>query len=305
MKVAITGPTGSVGSDLIRCALARGDEIIAIVRPGSERLDNLPKSEHLIVLECDISNYSSLRNKAHCDVFYHLAWAKTFGTDRDDVHTQVDNIQYCIDAVDLAESWGASIFVGTGSQAEYGCTQVPLNESIPVNPTSGYGIAKFAAGKLCKLYCTQKKIRFNWARILSVYGRCDADHTLIRYLINTLLREEIPDLTDCEQIWDYVYSEDCAKALLAIGDKGVDGRTYCIGSGNPKPLKKYVEILRDAINPNLNLNFGAKPYYPHQAMFLCADISDLTADTGFVPEYPFEKGIRKMINGICNERGTK
>ncbi len=56
-----------------------------------------------------------------------------------------------------------------------------------------------------------------------------------------------------------------------------------------------METLRDAIDPALELRFGVKEYYPHQAMMLCADISELTADTGFVPEYTFEKGIAKVV----------
>ena len=45
----------------------------------------------------------------------------------------------------------------------------------------------------------------------------------------------------------------------------------------------------------IEIRFGAKPYYPHQPMYLVADIGELTADTGFVPEIPFADGIRKIL----------
>ena len=295
MRIAVTGPTGAIGSEMVRLALADGDEVIAIVRPGSNRSDNLPKHPKLTVVECDISDYASIRKKFSCDIFYHLAWAKTFGAERDDVGTQIDNIRYSVDAVELANSWGAKAFVGVGSQAEYGHSDVPLNGSLPVNPESGYGIAKYASGRLCSLRCQQLGLRFNWARVLSVYGEKDANHTLIMYLLKTLLNGDVPELTKCEQTWDYIYAEDCARAILCIGQKGKEGKTYCIGSGKPRRLREYVETLRDVIDPALELRFGVKEYYPHQAMMLCADISELTADTGFVPEYTFEEGIAKVV----------
>lgn len=305
MRIAVTGATGMIGSDLIGLASERGDDVIAIVHPDSKRIDNLPKSGNVRIIECDISDYKSLFSKERCDVFYHLAWMKTFGKDRDDVSVQEKNIEYALDAVELADSWGAKVFIGAGSQAEYGLKDVPLNEDVPVNPESGYGIAKYTAGKLCNLLCQQKGIRFNWARILSVYGKLDADHTLIMYIINELIHGRSPELTRCEQTWDYLYSRDCANALLSIGDKGRNGRTYCLGSGQPRPLKEYVETIHQKIDPDILISYGKKEYYPHQVMYLAADIEDLTGDTGWLPEYPFEKGIDKVIEYVRRNRSDK
>ena len=302
MIVAITGATGMIGRALISNALSKGDSAIAICRPNSRKIDSLPRTNRLEIIESDISDYVDIKGIRNCDLFFHLAWMETFGASRDDVHLQCENIAYALDAVDLAHSWNAKVFVGAGSQAEYGKQECPLNGDTRVDPTSGYGIAKFAAGKLCGLLCSQKGMRFNWARILSVYGNDDADHTLIKYTINTILDGKIPELTPCEQVWDYIHSSDAAEALYAIGVKGVDSRTYCIGSGNPKPLKWYVEKIRDAANPDAELKFGAKQYYPHQPMMLCADITQLTEDTGFTPTVKFEEGISEVVSHVKDNR---
>jgi len=302
MQIAITGPTGAIGLDLVNQCLDRGDKVIALVNPNSKRLNKLPKTDDLKIVKCNITDYKKIESEYKCDIFYHLAWVNTFGPARDDVFSQSNNIQYALDAVNLASSWGAKSFVGVGSQAEYGIANVPLNKDTPVNPESGYGIAKYAAGKLCELLCHQKKMKFNWARILSVYGPNDAEHTLIMYLIRSLQNNTIPELTECEQIWDYIYSKDCAKALLSIGHNGVDGRVYCIGSGERKTLKEYVKTLRDVVAPNNKLGFGMKSYYPHQPMFLTADISDLINDTNYSPNYSFEEGIKEIIKELNRSR---
>ncbi|MBD8950602.1 MAG: hypothetical protein EGR94_12265 [Blautia obeum] len=40
---------------------------------------------------------------------------------------------------------------------------------------------------------------------------------------------------------------------------------------------------------------GARPYPPGAVRNLCADIDSLTKDTGFVPEYTFEEGIKETL----------
>ncbi|MGI5965135.1 MAG: NAD-dependent epimerase/dehydratase family protein [Candidatus Methanomethylophilaceae archaeon] len=296
MKIAITGATGMIGSSLAELALENGYEVIAVIRPDSPRRGNLPDSTGLKIIECGISELKELEGKEKCDMFFHLGWEKTSVSGRDDVYVQEKNIRYTLDAVALAHSWGASVFVGAGSQAEYGPAGVRLKGDTPANPESGYGIAKYAAGKLSGLMCASLGMRFCWARILSVYGEKDAEHTLVMYLIRTISAGEVPELTECGQIWDYIYSEDAAAALLAIGRYGKNGKIYPVGSGKCRPMKDFVSDIRDAVNPKAEIKFGAKEYYPHQAMFLCADISELTEDTGFVPKYGFKEGIARTVS---------
>ena len=298
MRIAITGATSMTGIAMTRLALEEGHEVVAIVRPGSAGIGNIETSEKVRIEECGISDYSALSGTDECDMFFHLAWDKTAADGRDDVNVQLNNLKYTLDAVMLAKSWNSSVFVGTGSQAEYGLLNGKVNKDTPVNPTSGYGIAKYSAGKLAAVLCKQIDMRFCWSRIFSSYGEYDRDYTLIIYLIRTLLNGNTPELTKCEQTWDYVYTGDVARALLAIGLRGADGHTYNIGSGECRSLRDYITDIRDLINPNLELKFGVKKYYPHQQMFLCADIEELATDTGFVPKYSFKEGIARTISYV-------
>jgi nucleoside-diphosphate-sugar epimerase len=125
------------------------------------------------------------------------------------------------------------------------------------------------------------------------------------YAINELCAGRSPEFTKCEQIWDYLYCDDAARALLAVGDKGINGKVYPLGSGNQRRLSEYLEDLRDIVNPDGVLQFGKKDYYPHQPMFLYADTSELTADTGWRPEVSFEEGIRRIIESISKISETR
>lgn len=284
-----------IGSAIAEYALNLDCDVLCIVRKHSNRISNLPKSDKLRILEANLEDYENLYIEGKYDEFYHLAWSETFGKSRDDVEIQLSNIKYSINAVKLAYRCGCSVFVGAGSQAEYGIAKDVLNANTAINPNSGYGIAKYAAGKFTNLLCSQLGIKHNWVRILSIYGHLDASHSLIMYVINELKNGRSPKLTNCDQIWDYLHCYDAARALLAIGKSGKPGKTYVLGSGEGKKLSEYMEDIRNLINPSVKLGFGLKEYYPHQPMYLVADISELVEDTRWKPEISFKKGIEEII----------
>lgn len=293
-KLILTGATGMIGSAIVREALKQNYDITCLVRKGSSRIKNIPQNEYVHIINCDICDYASLELKEKYDIFIHLAWNKTAGAGRDDVDIQLKNIQYTMDAVGLAKKCGCSVFIGAGSQAEYGIQTVPLTSNLPVNPESGYGIAKYTAGKLSAMLCKQLGIRFNWMRILSVYGKNDGENTLISYCIRELKAGRSPELTKCEQIWDYLNCDDAARAFLAVAENGVDGKFYPLGSGKGRKLSEYIEDLRDLIAPDVSLGFGKKEYYPHQPMYLVADVEELEKDTGWKSTLFFANEIQNI-----------
>ena len=214
---------------------------------------------------------------------------------RDDVPTQMRNIEYTLDAVRLAKKIGCRAFVTAGSQAEYGLCSAPLRPDTPTFPRTGYGIAKLAAGQLSRLLCAQLGMRHCHARILSVYGGADRPCSIVSTCVDSMLRGEAPALTDCTQVWDFLHVKDAARALYMILEKGLDGAVYPVGSGQARPLREYVLEIQKLTGCAAEPRFGARALAPDAVRYLCADISALTADTGFVPEVSFTQGVRQTI----------
>lgn len=296
-RVVVTGPTGAVGVGLIQNLIKDGIEVIAVVRPGSNRVSNIPTCPLVKVVPCALAELENLPAmiEGKVDVFYHLGWDGTFGNARNNMPEQVKNIGYAVMAVEAAHKLGCKKFVGVGSQAEYGRVEGLLKPDTPTHPENGYGMAKLAAGQMTRQMCTDFGMEHNWVRILSVYGPCDGEKTMVMSLIRQLQQNQRPALTAGEQVWDYLYAEDAGNALKLIGEKGVSGKTYVLGSGKGRPLKEYIEDIRQEVNPKGELGFGDIAYGEKQVMYLVADISELTKDTGFVPKVKFRDGIRKMI----------
>lgn len=296
MKTAvITGPTGAIGTALCAKLINEGVKVYAVCRRDSARTDRIPEGAELVF--CGLNELSELPQKiGSADVFYHFAWANTIGAGRNDMYSQTDNIKYTLDAVNAAKALGCECFIGAGSQAEYGRHNELLTSETPCFPENGYGMAKLCAGQMSRVMCEEYGIRHIWARILSVYGPYDGEKTMISSVIRSLLNSEEPSLTEGGQMWDYLFSYDAAEALYLMWVKGKNGSVYPLGSGNVRPLREYIEILRDSIDPHLPLGFGKIPYGQNQVMFLGADMSKAAEDLGFKPSYSFEDGIKAAID---------
>lgn len=295
-KVVITGATGMIGISLVNQLVSSGVFCLLLIKKEHIKPNTLPVSDLCKIEECDLNDLDKFDYKdKDFDVFIHMGWMSTIGSGRDDAYLQEKNIKISLDAVLLAKKLGCKKFIGVGSQAEYGVTNEELTPELSCNPQSGYGIAKYAAGKLTRILADKIGISHCWIRILSVYGPNDNPNTLISYLIKCFSEGTKPTLTLCEQIWDYIYVDDCARAIISVCEKGIDKKTYLTASGKSQKLKDYVLDVKNTINPTMEIGFGEKNYPKNQPMFLKADISELEKDTGFIPQVSFNEGIKRTI----------
>ena len=303
MRVVITGPTGAIGHALTEQCIRSGDEVLAIVRKGSPRIRTIPQDSKVTVLELGLDDYDEYVRSARApeipyDVFYHFAWEGTTGSSRNDTDLQSRNIEHALSAVRLAAFLGCKTFIGAGSQAEYGRVEGSLKADTPAFPENGYGIAKLCSGQLTRILCGQLGIKHIWTRILSVYGPYDGEGSMIISSLRKMINGEESRFTKGEQEWDYLYSEDAARAMHLLAQKGIGNKVYVIGSGKTRKLMDYISVMEQKASPSVHPVLGAVPYADKQVMHLCADISELTEDTGFMPAVDFEEGIEKTIRYV-------
>lgn len=303
-SAVVTGPTGAIGVALCEALLAAGVTVYAVLRPGSPRAAALPEHAALHKIPCDAAALDKLPELLHnggvaqADAFYHFAWAHTTGAGRNDMPVQVENIRHSVAAVRAAAALGCRVFIGAGSQAEYGRVEGVLQPDTPARPENGYGMAKLCAGQMTRVEAKRLGLAHVWARVLSVYGPHEGPNSMVCATIRTLLAGQCPALTAGEQRWDYLYAADAADAFLRMACHGVDGAVYPLGSGRAQPLRDYVSAIRDAIDPALPLGFGQLPYAPGQVMHLQADLTALQRDCAFAPQTDFAAGIRETIRWV-------
>ena len=296
-RAVITGATGVIGTALVQDLIKENIEVLVLCRKDSKRIRNIPKHPLVTMKYCSLEQLSSIENDTgkEFDVFYHFAWDGTVGAERHNMYLQNQNVRYALDAVGMAMRFGCKRFIGAGSQAEYGRSEVPLRPDTPTFPETGYGYAKLCAGQMTRDYAHQHGLEHIWVRILSVYGPNDGK-SMIMSAIEKLKKGEVAQFTKGEQIWDYLYSSDAARAFRLLGNEGVDGKIYVLGSGRTRLLSEYVEAIRNIVNPDGRVEMGRVPYGKDQIMFLCADTSMLQDDIGWKAEVSFEDGIREIYS---------
>lgn len=220
----------------------------------------------------------------------HIGWMGVGNFDRNNF-AQAKNIGWTTDLLELGVRSGARVFVGIGSQAEYGShSRVDQAEA----PTTVYGEAKLAAGRMSAQLAKHFDVRFAWLRIFSTYGPTDHAYWMIPGLIRGLLARKKPALTGGEQYWDFLHVDDAACAICAVlADASASG-TYQLGSGQALLLRTTIEMLRDAIDPTLPLGFGEIAYRPDQVMHLQADTCRLV-DLGWTPKIALRQGLAETV----------
>jgi nucleoside-diphosphate-sugar epimerase len=297
MRIFMTGASGFLGSYLVADLLERGHEVAVLLRPASShwRLDEVRRRLH--VMEGTLEELDALRQTLQAfvpDVVVHMAWRGVGGADRNSP-VQAINVSDTVRLAELAADVGAKVFVGAGSQAEYGPYDRAIREDDVTRPTTLYGMAKLAAGSMAGRLCEERGLRAAWLRIFSTYGAKDADYWLIPSMIRNLRSAQPMALTGCEQRWGFLHARDAAAAFrLAITSVAASG-IFNVGSPDAPPLRDTVTRLRDLIDPGAVLGFGELAYRPDQVMVLAADVSRMLA-LGWKAEVPLDEGLRETVN---------
>ncbi len=295
--VIITGATGFIGSAVLTELLSSGCEVTVLLRPGSDtaRLTSRSGFSKLVYQQMqDEATVTELR-KNKPDIFIHCGWRGVGGDSRNESYQITENLPTTLASVELAASTGCSQWIGLGSQAEYGNLNCALNEDAPLRPTTLYGKAKLAAGVAALALCEARGMAGVWLRVFSTYGPDDSPNWFIPYVIRDYLAGRSPKLTKCEQLWDYLFVNDAARAVVAVAN-GITSGYFNLGSGTAYPLRDYIEEIRTALESPLEPIYGALPYRQDQVMHLEADISRLIRITKWHPTTSIAEGIKATID---------
>ncbi len=304
MRCLVTGAAGFLGSHLLARLLENGDTVTALLRPTSNpwRIQQLlPQVE---VIHCDLADTANIGERlkaARPEVVYHLAWVGgSSGRHQNDLTQIEDNLPASVALLRKAAEAGARRWIGCGSAAEYGLVDGPVSEAAVPHPHTLYGITKYALCLMTAKMCALLGLEYLWARPFAVYGPQDNPRGLIAFATQTLLRGERPSLTAGEQLWDYLFVEDAARALVRLASAPVDG-IFNIASGEADSLRSLVERIRDLIDPALPLGFGEIAYPPDQLMRLQADVSKLRRLANWAPQVSLNEGLRRVITEYAGQ----
>ena len=303
-RVLLTGANGFIGSHVARALVAEGHEVHALVRQAGDglwRLSDVVSKIKLIAGDLlDPGAVAAAVEKARPELCLHLAWYAVPGKY---LHA-AENLALVGATLGLAQRLrdaGCARFVGVGTCFEYDVHETgqhALSETSVTKPQSLYATSKLALYRILEKFAQTdigdgKKMSFAWARPFYQYGPFEPEGRLTTHIMGALSRGGTADVTQGEQIRDFLHVADVAAAVCAIATSKLEGAVN-VGSGVPVTVRELVTTLGRLCSAADKIRFGAIPYREGDPMFVCANTAKLKT-TGFVPRFDLESGLADMV----------
>lgn len=304
MNMVVTGAGGFVGRNLIDCLIKNGNTVTAVDIISSSGIKLLPNSDKIKVVaidpDSDIESLQQLLKGIDSDVMFHLAWVGAGGPMRADYTIQLNNVKKALDYYTVADRIGCKKFIAVGTIGEYMAELAAKNNIHSENFI--YATCKRMTHSLLEIVENRGKCKAVWATLGGLYGIGDSTNNLVNYTIRTLLNNEKPTFGPAQQPSDFINIKDCVRALQLIAVSDTVSKHFYIGSGEPRVLEDYLTTIAKCVNNGIDVGVGERPDDGTIYLKEWFDISDLKNETGFVPEYTFEKGIEELLNWITESK---
>jgi len=294
-RVLVTGASGFVGSQVVRAALDRGDEVVAAVRSRSRaaRLEGLTKDIRIVEADLnDVGSIEKLTSEAAPDIALHLAWP--LGPD----YNSPDNLACVGGSLALLQCLVERrcpriVFVGT--HYELAPSETDLGENDPVAPANFYAVCKDAVHRVARSYVAGAEASFVWARLFNVYGPGQNDWALVSYIVRSLLDGRVCRLTLGDQVRAFLHVRDAADALLDIGHAPIRGVIH-VGSDEITTVRDLALRIAEQLGRPELLSFGELAPRPEEARRIVPSVARLHSEVGFRPKLSLNEGLMDTVD---------
>lgn len=276
MKIAITGATGFLGSNLTNSLQAAGHTIHALVR-DEQKMKGLINPDLFVV--ADINDHEALtRIFSGVDVVIHTVsnFRVVKGTEESYYQTNQKGTE---SALAIAEACGVKRFIHTSTIGVHGdVKQTPANEDSPLNPGDLYQSTKLLAEQACHKYAAkgasagdmEGQIDGNMEVVIvrptSQYG--PGDLRMLK-MFRMIQKQRFVLIGQCRENFHAVYIDDLVGGYQRILEtKDLNGQIFFIGGERYSSLQEYIDTAARALGvkkPRVRV-----PYWPvHFAGWLC------------------------------------
>ncbi len=326
----VTGGAGFIGSALVRQLIAetavRVANLDCLTYAGN--LDSLgaalDDSRHVFyqVDVCDAASLGEILERESPDGVIHLAAESHVDRSIDGpaafVRTNLvgtftlleQTLQYYRELT--PERRGAFRFLHVSTDEVFGSlgAEGSFNETTPYNPRSPYSASKAGADHLVRSFHHTYGLPAIVTNCSNNYGPCQFPEKLIPLTIHKALAgEPIPVYGRGENVRDWLYVDDHARALRAAISKGKPGETYAIGGGEERRNLDVVYEICAALDDLRPLTSGRYqelitfvPDRPGHDFRYAIDSSRARTELDWAPLERFPSGIRRTVRWYLDNR---
>lgn len=322
MRVIVTGGAGFIGSALVRhLVLEKGYEVLNIdaltyagYLPSLRAVEGKPNYRFLHADICDRSGMDQAIADFRPDRIMHLAAEshvdRSITGAADFIQTNVIGTFTLLEAARdywsklAAQAREGFRFLHVSTDEVYGSLgdQGLFTEDTPYDPSSPYSASKASSDHLAKAWQRTYGLPVVVSNCSNNYGPFHFPEKLIPLtILNALAGERLPVYGKGENVRDWLYVEDHARALDLIAERGRVGETYNVGGRNER---RNIDVVRRICTVLDELEPGNRPREEliefvtdrpgHDARY-AIDATRLETELGWRARENFDTGIEKTV----------
>ncbi|HCP0682963.1 TPA: dTDP-glucose 4,6-dehydratase, partial [Escherichia coli] len=334
MKILVTGGAGFIGSAVVRHIIENTLDEVRVMdcltyAGNLESLAQVAGSERYSFSQTDITDAAAVEaqfSEFRPDIVMHLAAESHVDRSIDGpaafIQTNVIGTFTLLEAArhywsGLGEAQKQAFrFHHISTDEVYGDlhgTDDLFTEGTPYAPSSPYSASKAGSDHLVRAWNRTYGLPVVVTNCSNNYGPYHFPEKLIPLtILNALVGKPLPVYGNGEQIRDWLYVEDHARALYKVATEGKSGETYNIGGNNERKNIDVVRTICDILDKVVAQKPGNISHFADLITFVtdrpghdlryAIDAAKIQRDLGWVPQETFESGIEKTVHWYLNNQ---
>jgi dTDP-glucose 4,6-dehydratase len=329
-RFLVTGGAGFIGSALVRHVLATTDHPVLVVDKltYAGNLDSLtPVKDHprFRFVRADIADAAKIQavlSDFQPDVILHLAAESHVDRSIDGPAEFVQtNIVGTFMLLQQALAYWRTLpkakaerfrFHHVSTDEVFGSLDADglFSEDSPYRPNSPYSASKAASDHLVRAWHHTYGLPVVISNCSNNFGPCHFPEKLIPLtILNALEGKPLPVYGKGENVRDWLYVEDHARALLLIAERGRIGHGYNVGADCQRSNIAVVraicalmdELVPDAVGPRERLITFVADRPGHDLRY-AMDARKIRRELGWIPQETFDSALRKTVEWYLTNR---
>jgi dTDP-glucose 4,6-dehydratase len=319
-NILVTGGAGFIGSHLVRLLVKKYPNYhiinmdVLTYAGNLENLKDIEYKENYTFVKCDICNVEKVNQvfkKHQIDSVIHLAAESHVDRSINDPFSFAQtNVMGTLNLLQAAkESWNGNftnhLFYHVSTDEVYGSLGEEgfFTEETAYDPHSPYSASKASSDHFVRAFADTYGLPTVISNCSNNYGSYQFPEKLIPLFINNIVNNKpLPVYGTGENVRDWLFVDDHARAIDVIFHDGTLGKTYNIGGFNEWKNIDLIKVMIKTVDRLLGREEGASDklitYVTDRAghdVRYAIDSSKLKNELGWEPSLQFEEGIEKTV----------